>query len=107
MKTIAAGLESPQLTVPVQPAAPSSVTSTDRRSASDIAPSGRRRGWLFGAGAAGVAGAAALAMHKFAPSAAQGDLLANRAASPAEDSNEADGYQETQHVMRYYETARS
>ncbi len=107
MKTIASGLESPQLKVPVQPAVPSSVTSTERRSASDVAPSGRRRGWLFGAGAAGVASVAALTMHKLAPSAVQGDLLANRAASPAGNSNDAGGYQETQHVMRYYETTRS
>jgi hypothetical protein len=58
-----------------------------------------RRGLVVGAGVAGAAALAAAALHRRI---AEAPPLA--AAKPAHDAGE--GYRETQHVLRYYETAR-
>lgn len=60
----------------------------------------KRRGLLLGAGAAGAAVLAVKALPGAAPAAA-----ATVAAKAVVDS--AGGYQLTQHVLRYYETARN
>jgi hypothetical protein len=57
----------------------------------------RRRGFLLALGIGG-AGAAALAARSLAGSAAQGGSTA--------DADEARGYQVTDHVRRYYRTAK-
>jgi len=59
-----------------------------------------RRGMLAGAGAAGALAAAAVVL----PKGAQPDAQAAAAAQPASDS--AAGYRLTEHVKRYYATAR-
>jgi hypothetical protein len=56
----------------------------------------RRRGFLLAMGAGG-AGAAALAARVATGVAPQGD---------SEDANDAKGYQVTDHVRRYYRTAK-
>jgi hypothetical protein len=75
-----------------------STKSTSNRP--DAAPLKRRGVLLAGAGAAGAAGAAVLAA-KGLPS-AQSTPVAS--AAPAPDKQP--GYQLTQHVRRYYETAK-
>ena len=60
----------------------------------------KRRGLLLGAGAAGAAVLAVKALPGTAPAA-----TATVAAAAVVDS--AGGYQLTQHVLRYYETART
>jgi hypothetical protein len=59
-----------------------------------------RRGLVMGAGAAGAAAVAAAA---FRPGALPKAEVAAGQAAPA---SAADGYQVTQHVLRYYETAK-
>ena len=76
----------------------------------DSTPSGadpasplKRRGLILGVGAAGVAGAAAVAI-KALPVANTG--LSTAAASAGTAATESGGYQLTAHVLRYYETTR-
>lgn len=111
MTTVFAGPSSPRRAAAPQPAAPSSATSgatsIELRATHDSVAPGRRRNWLFGAGAVGVAGAAAVAMHKLAPSAQEGASPSSRAAVAGDETTGSGGYQLTQHVRRYYETARS
>lgn len=59
-----------------------------------------RRGLVVGAGVAAGAALAAAALHRGAVEAAP---VASSRTAPAP----ADGYQETGHVLRYYQTARS
>ena len=65
------------------------------------APSGvtKRRGLLLGVGAAGAALVAAKALPG-----APAQVAAATPAKPAPDTS--GGYQESQHVLRYYETTR-
>ena len=61
-----------------------------------------RRGFLAGVGAAGVAGAAVLAAGR-----AAGPAVAEAAGeAPAAEKLAGRGYQETDHVRRYYDTAK-
>ncbi len=65
-----------------------------------VASSLRRRGMLLGTGVAAVAGvAAAVASRTLQPAAPEPVVLA----TPDKD---AEGYRLSQHVLRYYETAR-
>ncbi len=59
-----------------------------------------RRGLVVGAGVAAGAALAAAALHRRA---AQSAPVASAKTAPAP----GDGYQETEHVLRYYQTARS
>ena len=61
-----------------------------------------RRGLVVGAGLAAGAALAAAALHRRAVEAAP-VAFAKTAPAPAP----ADGYQETEHVLRYYQTTRS
>ena len=73
---------------PIAPAIPSPSTAIDRRSL------------VVGAGVAGAAALAAAALHRGAAEAPVA-VAAKTAAAPDE------GYRETPHVLRYYETTRS
>ncbi len=68
--------------------------------ASSKAPA--RRGFLAGVGAAGVVGAAAIAAGRSAPPAVT--EVAGQAAAPGKVAGR--GYHETDHVRRYYDTAK-
>ncbi len=59
----------------------------------------KRRGLLIGMGAAGAAAVAVKALPDAAPQAEPAATVASQA--------EAGGYQASQHVLRYYETARA
>jgi hypothetical protein len=59
-----------------------------------------RRGLVVGSGLAGAAALAAVALHR--PIAAAPPVAA---VTPAREAG--DGYRETQHVLRYYETTRA
>ena len=59
-----------------------------------------RRGLVVGAGVAGVAALTAAALHRAAV-----EVPTVVADKPA--SNKGDGYRETPHVLRYYETTRA
>jgi hypothetical protein len=75
-----------------------------KRSAPAVDPSSPqtdRRGLVVGAGIAGVAALAAAALHR--RTVAAPEAAVTTAAAPTE----ADGYQVTPHVLRYYETTRS
>ncbi len=80
------------------------MTSSPRKDASDQVASTPtrldRRSLVAGAGVAGAAALAAVALHRRGAKAAP-----VVAAKPAHEAG--DGYQETQHVLRYYETTRS
>ncbi len=60
----------------------------------------KRRGLLFGAGAAGAAALAVKVMPGAAP-------VATAAVAAKKVIDPAGGYQVTPHVLRYYDTARS
>lgn len=74
--------------------APATASSTQQSPESRI--NARRRGFLLAMGAGG-AGAAALAARVATGVAPQSD---------ADDANDAKGYQVTDHVRRYYRTAK-
>jgi hypothetical protein len=64
------------------------------------APPLRRRGILLGASVAAVAGAAAVAASRALQASAP------EPAVQAKKDTEAEGYRLSEHVLRYYETAR-
>lgn len=74
--------------------APATASSSQQAPSSRI--NSRRRGFLLAIGVGG-AGAAALAARSLSGVAPQGD---------ANDANDAKGYQVTDHVRRYYRTAK-
>ncbi|HEY1182244.1 MAG TPA: hypothetical protein VGE56_08075 [Rhodocyclaceae bacterium] len=80
------------------------MSKPDKKATSEVAkpqdnPDGKRRNFLIGAGLGGVGAAAALA---------GGVAGMKPQAQPAAAEPEADskGYQETEHVRRYYGTTR-
>ena len=63
------------------------------------APKVDRRSLVVGAGVAGAAAVAAAALHR--------QVAEVPVAAPASDAAAAEGYRETPHVLRYYETTRA
>ena len=72
------------------------ITPADSSPSSEI----DRRSLVVGAGVAGAAAVAAAVLHRGAVDAPE-SVATKTAAGPA------DGYRETPHVLRYYETTRS
>jgi outer membrane lipoprotein SlyB len=73
-----------------------------RDSTPAAARSAGRRGFLAGAGAAGVAGAAVLATRGNAPAVPAGAAADAVSSKPVGNR----GYHETDHVRKYYDTAK-
>ena len=72
----------------------------DERSGSSVAEPMRRRNWVFGVGAAGAAALAVKALPLAAP-------LAPTAVAAKAATDAGGGYRLTEHVQRYYDTARA
>jgi len=79
------------------------LTRSSRSPTTTVAPAGAqldRRDLVVGAGVAAAAALAAAALHR---QAVQTPVASTAKAAPPP----ADGYQETEHVLRYYQTARA